>query len=147
MPLRASVPCDFRLKWQAMLLLATLSLASCQPLIFPERPRIEKDEKVRVSAEKMDARTFRFTVLNLSDQTIVVYINRIHTVIDGRIIRVVPHGIENAVNIEPGEAEDFAVRIKALPVSSGDRFELEFGTAIEFQGAALLEFPLPMVAR
>jgi hypothetical protein len=114
---------------------ALLSAAACGGATAqPAKTEVEIEHRVLVHVLRVDGDTFKFNVVNLSDQPMLVDRDAITLSTPSGTRRREPGGLASSYTIPPSGAHDVFVRFSLSELESGSQVSVDFARAIRIAG-------------
>lgn len=134
----------------ALSLLTTFALSSagaaCAPTrhVTPVQTETRAEGMARVVLREIDGNIYKFTVFNLSTETMSVDRDSIQLVTAGGGRSREPGGVGHAYTIAPGGAHDVNVKFMTNDIAAGTQATITFEYALTIGGRPVPIAPLPV---
>jgi hypothetical protein len=127
--------------------LAGLLGAGCYsgPSARPVETETRAANRAVVVLQEVDGNIFKFTVENLSNETMVVHRDRIYLSTPSGTVERLAGGAAHTYTLPPGGAHDVNVRFDLSRLEEGTRVEVLFGDALDVRGARVDVGAIPFI--
>jgi len=131
--------------------LAAGVLAGCY--VGPSARALETESRTPSGSERgavvvlneVDGNIFKFSVENLSNETMVLDRDRVYLSTPGETLSRLPGGAAHTYTLPPGGAHDLNVRFSLSSLERGTRVEVQFDSAVTVRGVHVDVAPIPFV--
>jgi hypothetical protein len=117
----------------AVALLATPACGGAR-VVEPAKTEVGIEHKVLVHVLRVDGDTFKFSVVNLSDQPMLVDRDAVTLSTPSGTRRREPGGLASSYTIHPSAAHDVFVKFSLSELESGTQVAVDFSRAIRIAG-------------
>jgi hypothetical protein len=103
------------------------------------------ERRAVVVLHEVDGNIFKFSVENLSNETMVLDRDRVFLSTPKDTVARLPGGAAHTYTLPPGAAHDLNVRFDLSSLEKGTRVEVQFDRALTVQGVHVDVAPIPFV--